>query len=368
MDCLRTQEILSQAADRAPVETDLLREAKAHCAECPECARFVRGLTRLHNAPKPRMAPHALESLIKRARVEAERIEVAQAQAKAQELMDPAGDAAAEAAALTALADLKAQEATKRPQSSWAKLSALPMRQQAIIGSALAAAIVVVGIVSVAGMSYLLTPTGTQTAALDEMSSDSAVRSTDLGAESDAAEAPLALEEAETALENSFVSASESYIVFDGWVYRAAGARDVDLSELTVAGALNSDLGSGRVKPRSVWSEGNIVEIFVRADNDELLGFDLVTRRFDGAYFGLRSNEIASYGEWPTLPAGIPDPVDDDGSPTFRSAEVDDGGITMFPLSGTTAEQGYAIQPFTDSESATDNNPNWTWWLPVPTE
>lgn len=110
------------------------------------------------------------------------------------------------------------------------------------------------------------------------------------------------------------------------------------------------------------------MEILVQADNDELLGFTLVTRRIDGAYFGLRSNEIASYGEWPTLPAGIPNPVNDDGSPTFTSAEVDDGGITTFPMSGTAAEQGYAIPPFTDNEAATENNPNWTWWLPVPTE
>ena len=154
--------------------------------------------------------------------------------------------------------------------------------------------------------------------------------------------------------------------MFDGWVYRAVGPQDVNLSELEVIGTLESDLGTRELKPRTVWSAGTILGILVQADNNELLGFDLVTRRIDNDRYGLRSNELELYGQWPTLPAGIPDPLNDDGSPTFSATGADDGGVTTHPLTGTEALQGYAIAPGTANVDASVGNPEWTWWLPVP--
>lgn len=363
MDCMRTQEILSLAADRAPIDPDLLQEAKAHCAECAECAEFVRGLARLHRASTPRMAPQALEALVKRARAEAERLEVSQAHAEA--LAAPTDEAEAEAAALAALAALKTQETTKRPKLNWSGLSEMPMRQQALIGTAVAAAIIVVGIVSVAGMSYLLAPKGTQTASRDMTAQDNVAGSMTAAPEmldtpaSDGIESTRSPSEERVAL---------AYVVYDGWVFRGGSPAAIDLASLTTAGSLRSDLGTGQEQSRPVWSSDDPLMIYVQSDSGELLGFELVTRRLEGVRFGLRSAEITSYGQWPSLPAGIPQPVAEDGSPTFQSTGTDDDGATTYVLAGTTASQGYAIAPFTPTVETSMGNPSWTWWLPVPTE
>ncbi|MDA3937382.1 MAG: hypothetical protein PF636_11130 [Actinomycetota bacterium] len=369
MDCIHTQEILSQAADRAPVDAEILQQAKMHCSECAECSRFVRALTRLHKAPKPRMAPDALEALVKRARLEAERFEVSLAHEQALSIDDNT-ESGPEAAALAALAALKTREAAERPKSMWSKLSEIPMRQQAIIGSAVAAAIIVVGIVSVAGMSYLLTPTGTQTASLDEVSDESMTRGVDLQEESGAAEQAPSIVPDGTEFDYLADSGTpvSSFVMFDGWVYSSGRQQDVNLADLEITGDLRSDLGTEQDQSRPVWSSGDPLVIYVQSDSGELLGFDMETRRFEGVRFGLQSGDIPLFGQLPTLPAGIPDPINEDGSPTFASAGVDDGGVQMYPLIGTDPSQGYAIAPYTTGVNVSEGNPNWTWWMPAPTE
>ncbi len=368
MDCIQTQEVLSQAADRTPVDAGLLREAKQHCASCAECATFVRGLAKLHQMPKPSLAPSVLTGLVASARKEAERIEVAAAHSEALEPNED--DESIEAAALQALAALRESEHASRPRISFSSLSDMPLGKQAIIGTALAAAVIFVGVISVAGMSYLLGPNATETAMDTSSEVPAAMFLGSDGQQSDEMAGSAAPESDERLLDSAQaeVGTAPDYVTFDGWVCRPSGAsNEVDLAELEAAGTLRSDLGGDLEGTHPVWTSSSATTVYVQADNEELLTFELITRRLNGVAFGLRSYEVTRFGQWPGLPATIPAPTRADGTPTFLEQGTDDSGAPIYPKAGMSPTEGYAIAPFTEGVSASEGNPNWTWWEPAPT-
>ena len=83
MDCTLAQQILSEALDAEPVSAELLAEARAHCRECSECARFVRGLALIERSEPPR-PPAGLHARVMRA-IAAEREAASVEQADSQD-------------------------------------------------------------------------------------------------------------------------------------------------------------------------------------------------------------------------------------------------------------------------------------------
>ena len=71
------------------------------------------------------------------------------------------------------------------------------------------------------------------------------------------------------------------------------------------------------------------------------------------------------YGQWPSLPPGVPRPVpadNPDGSPVFSLDGQDASGTPVYRRVGSDRQTGIAIAPGTTPEDPAAGNPNWTWW------
>lgn len=339
--CRHAHEIISMAYDGEQVTSEDLRNAKAHCTTCPDCAAFVSGLARVRQVP----GPVASEALIDKAMVAVKR----EAETRAAQAAKAERDAA-EAAASGRAATIPVRAA--RSWTTWGGWAA-----------AAAAIVLAVGVITVNGVRYMNSPTGARTeqsAYAPEAQVDSGLpESTASGAASNATAAT------DAAKDTLMRGDTPSYVVYQSLVYVVDDASKPIPADTLRLGSLTSDLGSGTIAEHDVFAGATAGTIFVAEDDRS--GFDatVVTRTLSGQTYALTSAAFTEYGVWPQLPLGMSTPTSDDGSPTFTRAGTDDRGVAVFVLPGTDETAGFAIAPDTAGDDPAAGNPNWTWWSPL---
>ncbi|TDB38901.1 MAG: zf-HC2 domain-containing protein [Actinobacteria bacterium] len=332
MECLKAQQMLSEAIDSA-VPEDELAEARAHCVGCEECTRFARSLERISSLPTP-VAPDALVSrLVALGAQEAAVLRTAPA-GSPEDGVAPDGHAAAPVRLMPAW---------------WApRLTAY-----AAVAAVLLVALVATGI----GLGGVLSPRE----AVFETAEDTRAR-TD-GAALSAAPAPGGTQEATKALSDTLIA--PPYVVIDGLVYTPTGPRTVDAATLVTATPVLTSLHAASdpiTLPAYRISTSNDTAVLQLTDGT-YLGFSAVTREFGGRAFVLTSGSLlTSYGQWPTLPARFQQPTAPDGSPTFSFFGKDDSGTLIYIPTGGQATDGFAVAPGSGPQDPAAGNPNWTWW------
>jgi hypothetical protein len=349
MDCLRAQQLISDAVDRVPSDAEELAAAKIHCRECADCAAFVRSLLAVERTGLPQPPPGLAERVIARVRAEA-------ASATGSTDISPT--------AIPAVA--VGQE--KEPVRSWQDLvhrARDPRNRRAVATWAAAAAVILVmaGIGAVTGVRTILIPP--QAAELGDTSKGTEITSMDSaapGASSTAAESEEQREEA-----SGQSAPAPDFITVDATVYQLTGpAASVDVDELSEVGSTRTSLnGDGSDRAYDVLGSGAEAIVYVEVE-DQLLAFQRVQRSFEGRLYVLQSSPIESFGTWPTLPAGFDAPSSDDGSPTFEEAGTDEAGVTVYHKPGTPVESGIAIGPNPPSPDPLAGAPGWTWWVASP--
>jgi hypothetical protein len=156
-------------------------------------------------------------------------------------------------------------------------------------------------------------------------------------------------------------------VVFNGRVYLPGAAVDTSGSTLTAIGALSSSFDlAGAVVQATVYRpplpEGSIL---VRTPGG-IVQYDPVIRTFDDKTWQLLSGRpLAHYGEWPRLPATLPEPTASDGSPSFREAGKDSQTVSVYTPGGAKPTSGFAIAPGSAAGDPAHGNPYWTWWVPL---
>lgn len=347
MDCLRAQELISEALDRVPVDPTELAEAKSHCRSCAECGAFVRTLLAVQRAPVPE-PPHDLpERVMERVRHERER-KVAAAAAAA------VAPASAKVTAATAVPD---DSAPRRSLEDVVQQLLNPRRRASTIAWAAAAAAVfiVAGIGAIAGVRQILIPPRLSSSNYEVVSS---------GEEAGVGGAPVQLPEATQDSAKRSSANAPNLIVLDGIVYRLEGdAAGFDASDLERVGSTYTSLDA-QASPtnRRVLQGNDPARVFI--DNaGRLQSFSRVSRHYQTKEYVLTSGSLTSFGQWPTLPSGVPRPAQADGSPAFTVAGTDDSGATIYKATGVRVEEGFAVGPNPTAPDPMVGDPDWTWWV-----
>lgn len=362
MDCLQAQGIISEALDKAPVESGLLGEAKKHCTTCPECNSFVRSLAAAARAPLPEPDPQLHDRIMSAVRAEAATKAAAESDDRPQtpvtegDVMElPTGGAATGGERLK---EMLGNPRNRRPLIAWA--------------SAAAAVLVVTGALAGQGVRQILVPGGTADMqvgiesasapfAYDDKAADTLSLQSDEYSASpqDGAQAPNG--RTATVLAGNYVS-------YGGAAYLLAGnAPDVDTGRLAKKGTVNTALDSGSApRPHDVYaSETDARRIYLEREPGSLIAFDMVTRTFAGQTYALQTGDIPSYGAWPTLPGSIARPSSDDGEPVFRLVDTETNGARIFEPKAYGAAVGIGVGPDTPVSDPAGGNPDWTWWTPL---
>ena len=322
MDCVRAQQLLSEAFDEPTAAEPDLRAAREHCASCAECAAFAHGLTLLARAKSPDPGPELANRIV--AAIHAER---------------PA-----------AITPAPAQAPQQRPRERryWNAIA---------WAGAAAAVLIVAGFAALAGVRSMLAPTaGSRDAAYttQESASDSLAATGPATDKSATAAAPESTGEA---------LASPGFISVGGTAYRYVGMAEVEPSTLTTAGSTTTAFDTGsEAQPYTVYATTTPGRVAVLSAEGTRV-FEIVTRRVDGATYVLTSGSITSFDEWPTLPASFTQPTTADGAPTFVPAGTDSVGVSLYVRPGTRLEDGFAVAPGTLASDPAMGNPNWTWWV-----
>lgn len=337
MECAEAQQIISAAFDSEQSDARALGLAKDHCRECDECAVFVTTLTAMNRLPSPGMPELALERMLAALRAE-----------YPVESAEPV-DSPAPLAADLPVESREIREVVRPRVPGWAPWAA-----------AAAVLLVAAGVITSQGVRYLLQPSSAADSSAEITATDSnGDRQQEMGAESGlAAEQPATQDEAVTASE------SPSYVVFGQDVYR--------LSSATIGEPTGSQIGSvttaldtgGAATAYPVFADPSSETIIVDVGDDALMRFDPVVRTVRGTAYALRSGAIPAFGQWPSLPSGIPEPSAPDGSPVFIAAGADDAGVTLYVQPGTDPAEGFAIAPGTAPSDPAGGNTGWTWWEP----
>lgn len=338
MDCVRAVETILEALDSDPASLPDHREALEHCRACPACERTASGVARLSRLTAPGAPAGLAERIV--AAVAAERD--AGAGAAEQGPSDAAPDSGAELEeAFRSLAS-----AQRRVVPRW-----VPW---ATFAAGAAAALLGAFIVARAGLSFL-GGTGVST---DDVPPPPVVATQ--GGESAPAAAP------EAADRQAAQASAPSLVSYENRVWRLLSGFTPDRSALTTQGTLSTDLGTGSTATRDVLRSSDLPEsIVVVGPDGALTAFTLVRRTWQGRAFVLvPGRPLDRFGEWPRLPSSIPEPVSEDGSPTFSQAGTDDLGVPVYPLTGTDPARGFAIAPGTGISDPAASNPGWTWWVP----
>lgn len=325
MDCLQAAEIVASEMDGELVDAALLAQASAHCASCPECVPLLHLHARMREVPAPR-APQALVAEL-------------------------------ESAALRAAADVRDTEivAELLPELAAASLGRRPWYQSARLLTYASAAAAVLAVFVVGTIVFR----GGGQEAADQAGT--------LMTSEESAPAPAA-PESSAAQDGADMRTAElpapPYVVFGGAVYVQS---DVPTpASLVTAGAVASDLGTGSPTSHTALAvSGTTDPIFIRTVDGRYLSFSLVTRTLGRRTYALASEEVARFGQWPTLPASLPQPASDDGSPAFGRFGFDDRGADVYVPANEGANEGFAIAPGTPADDPAAGNPNWTWWVPV---
>ncbi len=336
MDCLKAQEILSEALDH-DVDAASLAEARSHCDGCPECARLERGLDVLARATAPSAPEDLVERLVALGAKEAVLIRAAAAEAE---------ESVGEPAAVIPVVLMARKRWTPR-----------------LTAFASAAAVLLVALVATGiGLGGMLSANRGVT--------DSPRTSEEYDATS--AYSYLAAPDAEYGSADATKDAvaqpgAPPYVVLDGVVYAPMGQLAVSPSTLVTATSVATAFDTG-TEPAAIPTfriadeTGTIV---LRTAPDTYLGFSTVTRQLLQRRFVLTSgSDIPAYGTWPTLLRRFAVPTSPDGSPTFSFFVKDDSGVLVYIPAGGTVEDGFAVAPGTAPDDPASGNPNWTWWEP----
>ncbi|MDZ4180353.1 MAG: hypothetical protein U1E29_14160 [Coriobacteriia bacterium] len=338
-DCLRAQQAISEAYDGSDISPSEMRAIKAHCASCQDCGRFVSGLARLRAVSSPQAPERVIASTMSAVRQASDRMPAESMTAG----VSPA-DASPGAPGPTVIT---LPRALNRSSMAW-------------IGAA-AAIVLAVGIGTVQGVRYMLTPpVDISSEATFDTALSAAESSAELATRTDSAYGDTDDKSLAVAYEGDV-----RYVVFDGMVYLTS-ERTVSLSGRNLLpGTVLTDLGTGSPSPRDVYAARDGKTIIVGSDDSGRgLEATLVTRKLGGVTFALRSNRIDSFGVWPSLPPEYATPTSDNGSPTFAPAGQDDSRVSVFASPGSTPAEGFAIAPGASGRDPIAGNPNWTWWEP----
>ncbi|PKQ37111.1 MAG: hypothetical protein CVT59_09335 [Actinobacteria bacterium HGW-Actinobacteria-1] len=336
MECLRAQQLLSEAIDVA-ISDDELAQARAHCAGCDECARFVHSLERIASLPAPTASTDLVTRLVALGTEEAAVLRAIPAES-------PVDDA---------LVGEHTAAPVRFLPSWWApRLSAY-----AAVAAVLLVALVATGI----GLGGVLSPKEATVGTAEDTRLQ-----TDGGAALSAAPTPDSTQEATKDV--GYGTVAPPYVVIDGLVYTPTGPQAVDEATLVTATPVLTSLGATSepvLLPAYRVTTANGVAV-LRLGDGTYLGFSAVTRTFGGRTFVLASGSLlTAYGQWPILPARFQPPTASDGSPTFSFFGKDDIGTLMYVPAGGRPTDGFAIAPGTGPEDPAAGNPNWTWWQPL---
>jgi hypothetical protein len=343
MECAQAQEVISAAYDGEERDPLALGNAKDHCRSCAECAEYVRTLAAIHRLPTPEMPEPALERVLAALREEYEPAPAEAAVAETETVAEPAPLPIVE----TPFEPSAHEGASRlRRAPAWAPWAA-----------AAAVLLVVAGIATTQGVRYLLQPSGDTAMVGESVTSDSEREYGEDGAGT-AAITPPAQDEAVTP------ASGPSYVLFGQEVYALVGPVDSPVSSGSVGSVTTSLDTGGSSATYAVYPGATPDTIVVAVDDDSALGFAAVVRPLRGTPFSLRSTPIGTFGQWPSLPAGIPEPSAPDGSPVFIAAGTDDLGVTIYVRPGTDPSSGFAVAPGTSSGDPAAGNTGWTWWEP----
>ncbi len=347
MDCLEAQRIVSEKLDRAEIDGLMLESAKEHCRTCPDCGGYVRALLAVSKTtPQP---PDELH----------DRIMAAVRRASVAAVADP----------VASLHTETSQETLPQTRTLGVALQRLkrafndPRNERTIIAWTVAASVVIMvsSIGTIMGVRMILAPSPVPTFVAQSSSPgrvDSAVPR-ESKSEPESSSAGVTDQGAASV-------AGVSLITVSGTVYRAAGlAAGVDSATLLPAGTTVTALdGQNQPRSRDVTKLSDPARVYLTDDAGALLGFDRVSRTYQGRVYALTSSEILSYGQWPALPNSVERPQSVDGSPAYRKLGTDSLGIPVYGLHGSTS-QGILIAPGSSSSDPAAGNPDWTLWTPV---
>lgn len=373
MNCALAQQLLSEAIDREPIPADLLEQARAHCRECAECSRFVRGLATIQRsespAPPARLHDRVMASLDAEAarmrtgdRTDASSAAVA-AGASPESPMRDRPVSPGRSVVGTERAPAHAPVAfIGRIRGQWQRD---PWRMAAWVGTA-AVVFVALGFAAVIGIRSGMSPSATSSRDAATVAEDSASDKAAGGAPTDGTElsspaAPPATSQSAPALAPGLVP---DYITMNGVVYRSSQTSLAE-SQLTTAGVTRTALDSGGdPHALTVYATPTSGRVAIVSDG-RTLAFDMVTRTFDGQTYVLTSRPIVAFGTWPSLPSGFSEPATPEGAPTFVPGPKDDLGVQVYTRPGIAIDKGLALAPKTPPNDPAQGNPNWTWWTAV---
>jgi hypothetical protein len=349
MDCVTAQQLISEAMDRQPVEAGALAQAKEHCRDCAECARFVRGQLLAKQAPLPAPPTDLADRIMAAVRAEAEAAEVA----------EQAGIAAAEAAAAAEALPPEPLATLAPPEPRRRKIKLPRTFAIATIAAVLLVAVIGAGAVAIMGIKQLSPKTAgpkryeisaaqTPAAAPNSASKDTAASG---GASGTAAAAA------------DLTGPGPHLITVNGVVYSLVGPAAGNVGPTSIVGATTNALGGGKTPVKRDVLGGVTPDIvYVTDDSDRQLAFTRVTRKYVGLNYVLTAAEITDFGQWPSLPAEVAAPKAPDGSPTFLYVGTDPSGVKIYRLTASPVTSGVGIEPTGDSSGAMSGDPNWSWW------
>lgn len=349
MDCLKAQELVSDALDRELVDAEQLSIAKAHCRDCPQCAAFVRALVAVQRAPLPEPPDGLADRVVGAVRAEHARAERA---------------AAALAATKQAAGPARRPDGGTAPKnlSDLAERLMRPQHRRAVIAwsSAAAVALVAAGFGAIYGTRAILTDRAeTQTIVLEsaELTQDG------VGMTFGNAAAPESADKSRLPSgDASTLPASAGLVIVNGTAYRAAGPDpSVSKESLAERGSTRTALSpDGTVRDRTVLGTDDPARVFIADDEGGMLAFDRITTSFQGRTYALQSGPIGDYGSAAVLPKELTQPLATDGSPTFEPADSA-AQNDVFVLRGKDASAGIALPPGARADVAE----GWSWWLPT---
>lgn len=376
-DCLNVQTIVSATYDGEHVDAPAIAEARAHCNDCSECAAFVTTLAAVRRIPAQSAPRPAVEAAIAAMRAEVERATeeraatAAAAAAATQEAELEAierGDVAAEVPP-TVTDNLPDQRTAAPAGGIVLHLPAFNRQNWRIWASwagGAAAVLVVASIATMQGARYIARDAQSSGGVAMTTGTESAEQAApSLGDQNDGAAAPAAPEDTEADRAQT-LTAGATYITLGDWVYRYTGDIDVEPAVAEKVGTTTSALDTQSApQAYDVYYYGTQDSVAVQME-ERWLGFELVTRSFQGRRYGLQSPALSGFNQWPALPTSVTVPTSDDGSPDLERYLPDDNGVTIYRRRDADPAAGFAIAPGTNPGDPAAGNPNWTWWAPVP--
>lgn len=356
MDCLKAQQVLSDALDRAPVDRLELAESKEHCRSCADCGGFVRAMLAVRRTPLPAPPSDLADRIVAEVREEAQRTAVARARAVAARADVPP----------IAKEPFAAPEPERAARSvgDLITLAASPRYRRSVALWAGAAAIVFIfaGWAAIAGVRTILIPPDAGSARLATKSADN------LGATSLApptTESNVTSQGAVAGNPADLAYSTPQFIVVNGTVYRFQGlSPDAQTASLPKLGETRSSLDTSQLPSRRdvLGAPGSATAYIV--DGARVLAFTRVSRSYEGRAYLLRSAAIDSFGTWPSMPSGVARPQSPNGAPGYTEAGKGADGVVVYRKSTGDTAEGIAIGPDAPASDPIAGCPDWTWWAP----